>query len=73
MTRDELAEIKVWWHEQTPETQRDVMRIMTRDYQPDTQGMSIWEFIYEFDTIWRTARRSMTSTLIDRKYSRERL
>mgnify|MGYP006268415705 CR=1 FL=1 len=73
MTRDELAEIKIWWHLQTPETQRDVMRIMTRDYEHDTSGMSIWEFIYEFDTIWRRHRRSMTNTLIDRKYSRERL
>lgn len=66
MTRDELAEIKVWWHEQTPETQRDVMRIMNRDYEQYTGGMSIWEFIHEFASVYREERRDNPKPLKSR-------
>lgn len=57
MTNEQRQDAKTWWDTQTDDTKRDIMRLMRTDYADYTSGMSIWQFIHEFDSIWREEKK----------------
>lgn len=56
MTKDELQDTKQWWAKQTDEFKMDFLRMRNNDY-PEYNSMDKWQFIREFDKIWREERK----------------